>query len=113
MFTDPEKIRLSDPGHPERCNVFSLHRLLTNPRVLEIEKDCREGKWGCVSCKEELGEMMVEFLEKVVPHREKYQQEKHLVKEILWEGSKKARQLARATLEEAKVAMKLKYDFKS
>ena len=56
---------------------------------------------------------MVEFLEKVVPHREKYQQEKHLVKEILWEGSKKARQLARATLEEAKDAMKLKYDFKS
>lgn len=114
MFTDPEKIRLSDSGHPERCNVFSLHRLLANPRLTEIEKDCREGKWGCVSCKEELGELMIGFLKKVVPHREKYQREKHLVKEILWEGSKKARQLAQATLGEAKEAMKLNYDgFKS
>ena len=68
IFTDPEKIRLSDPGHPERCNVFFSSRLLTNPRFRD-EKDCREGKWGCVSCKEELGEDEVEFLEKVVPHR--------------------------------------------
>lgn len=111
MFTDPEKIRLSDAGHPERCNVFSLHRLLTNPRLVEIKKDCQEGKWGCVSCKEELSELMVKFLEKVVPHREKYQREKHLVKEILWEGSKKARQIAQATVKEAKEVMKLNYDF--
>ncbi len=114
MFTDPEKIRLSDPGHPEQCNVFSFHRLLANPRLLDIEKDCRGGKWGCVSCKEELSELMIDYLEKIVPYREKYRGKKHLVKEILWEGSKKARQLAQATLEEAKGAMKLKYDgFKS
>lgn len=109
MFTDPEKIYKNDPGHPERCNVFSFHRAIENENVPQIERDCREGKLGCVACKREMAERMIKFLEKISPYRERYAGKEKLVEEILFEGSRKARHRAEATLAEARKAMKIDY----
>lgn len=109
MFTDPEKIRKGDPGHPERCNVFAFHRTVGNPRSTEIEEDCRKGSLGCVACKRELGGLLVEFLKNIAPYRERYEKSPGFVREILIEGSRKARRLARETLEEARQAMRIHY----
>ncbi|MCD6155926.1 MAG: tryptophan--tRNA ligase [Candidatus Atribacteria bacterium] len=109
MFTDPEKIRRNDPGHPERCNVFAFHKAIANPRVEEIEQDCRSGSLGCVACKRELAELLADFIDRIMFQREKYQGKEGLIKEILVEGSRKAREIARRTMEEVREAMKISY----
>ncbi len=109
MFTDPEKIRKGDPGHPERCNVFAFHKAVGNPKSMEIEGDCRRGFLGCVACKKELAELLVSFLRDIAPYRERYEGKPEFVREILIEGSRKARRLARETLEEARQAMHIHY----
>lgn len=109
MFTDPEKVYKNDPGHPERCNVFSFHRAIENENLLAIEDDCRRGKLGCVACKKDMAERMVRFLEKISPYRDRYVGKEKLVEEILFEGSRKARLRAQATLSEARKAMRIDY----
>lgn len=109
MFTDPEKIHRNDPGHPERCNVFAFHKAVGNERKEEIEEDCRKGFLGCVACKKELAERLVEFLQSIAPYRKQYEGRPEFVREILVEGSKRARLLARETLEEARQAMHIHY----
>ncbi|MDK2895947.1 MAG: tryptophanyl-tRNA synthetase [Candidatus Atribacteria bacterium] len=111
MFTDPEKIRKNDPGHPEQCNVFSFHKVVNNPSLVELKRDCEKGVLGCVACKEELSRLLVDFLEEITPFREKYQGKESLVEELLVEGSKKARPIAQETLEKAQKAMKIAYQF--
>ncbi|MGC8779013.1 MAG: tryptophan--tRNA ligase, partial [Candidatus Caldatribacteriaceae bacterium] len=109
MFTDPEKVYKNDPGHPERCNVFSFHKAIENEDVPTIERDCREGKLGCVACKRAMADHMIRFLERISPYRERYAGKENLVEEILFEGSKRARLLAQKTLQEARRAMKIDY----
>ena len=109
MFTDPEKIRKRDPGHPERCNVFSFQNIVGNPRIEQIEKDCRTGDLGCVDCKKELLGLMVDYLEKISPFLGSYQGKEQLVKDILVEGSRKAQTLARETMKKVREAMNIDY----
>jgi len=109
MFTDPEKVRRHDPGHPERCNVFTFHEAIANPRVEEIERDCRSGSLGCVACKKQLAELLTDFMDRIMFRRERYQGKEGLIKEILIEGSRKAREIARRTMEEVREAIKISY----
>jgi len=111
MFTDPEKIRKNDPGHPERCNVFSFHKAVGNERYLEIEADCRLGKIGCVACKQELAQLLIQFLERISPYRAQYEGKEALVREILFAGSQRARSMAQNTLHEVRKTMNLDYGF--
>jgi tryptophanyl-tRNA synthetase len=101
--TDPQKIRLSDVGHPEVCTVFSYHQLFQSS-VSKIESECRSGSRGCVFCKKELASTVHLFL---VPFQKNYSDEYLL--EILLQGTKKARAVARETLAKVKQAMKLDY----
>jgi len=109
MFTDPEKVRKNDPGHPERCNVFSFQNIVSNPRIEQIEIDCRSGALGCVDCKKELSRYMIDYIEKISPFRELYQGKEQMVKDILVEGSRKAQVLARETMEKVREAMHVAY----
>jgi len=105
MFTDPQKVRKNDPGRPEICPVFTLHKLGNEPRLPWIEENCRSGALGCVQCKGELAENLNGWLR---PIRERRAQiEDGAVKRILNEGSNKARAVAAQTLRAAKDAMKL------
>jgi len=106
FFTDPQKLRKGDPGRPHLCPVFFYHKVFTSPeQTKQIEADCKSGALGCVDCKRLMFEGLNAFLE---PIREKRAQVEGSIKElkdIFLEGSEKARQTARQTLEEVREKM--------
>ncbi len=106
MVTDPAKVRKGDPGHPEVCPVFALHRALADAdKVARIDADCRSGVLGCVACKGELADEVNTVLEPMRERRSKLKAAD--VKDILAAGSGQARALAEETLEETREAMRL------
>jgi len=105
MYTDPKKLRANDPGHPDGCVVFALHKIY-NPTVEERAAECRDGRIGCVACKKHLLSLM-EPLKEIQERRAVLAQKPGWVREILEEGTRAARVVARATLDEAKAAMGL------
>jgi tryptophanyl-tRNA synthetase len=105
MITDPLKIRRNDPGRPEICPVFHLHKLANAARVPEIERDCRSGALGCVACKGELAESINALLRPIRERRESIGAAQ--VDAIVREGSAKAREIASETIRDVKAALKL------
>lgn len=108
--TDPQRVRRDDPGRPEVCNVFTLHKLLTETdRIADIEAQCRAGTRGCVDCKRILAESITgEF----APMRERaahYRARPEEVRDILQAGAERARAIARETLDVARNQMGLNW----
>jgi len=108
MITDPARVRLGDPGHPEVCNVCAYHKVFNTPeRVEEIEEACRSATWGCTDCKKELA---VKINERVRPYRERLVQwssQPDEVRRVLAEGAEKARSVTEETLRVVKKAVKM------
>lgn len=102
MFTDPLRIKLSDPGHPEGCNVHSYYAVFAPERKKEIDELCRKSKIGCTDCKKELACILSKFLEPIQEKRDNYIKNKGKVFDILEKGDKKARSVAAATIKEVK-----------
>ena len=103
MFTDPERIRLKDPGHPESCNVYSYYKVFNSEVCKTLMQDCKGANIGCTECKQNLAKYISEFL---APFQERQREwRKDRIKAILDEGAKKARIVARATMEEVRNAM--------
>ncbi|MBN1823666.1 MAG: tryptophan--tRNA ligase [Endomicrobiales bacterium] len=107
MFTDPQKIRANDQGHPEGCVVFAFQELY-NPGAKKIESECRSGSRGCVACKKELSEAMAEALKPLREKRKEISRDKKLIEKILQEGQKKAAEAALATMKDVRKAIRLK-----
>ncbi|MFW5998599.1 MAG: tryptophan--tRNA ligase [Bacillota bacterium] len=107
--TDPERIRIDDPGHPEVCTVFEYHSIFNEEEADDIEESCRAGEIGCVACKNRLSEKINEMLDPIRERRAKYEKSPDLIKDILMEGTKKARNIAGETMKEVREAMKLDY----
>lgn len=108
MITDPQRARRSDPGDPDVCNVFSFHKLYTDPAtVADIDRQCRAARIGCVECKKLMGENLTKALEPIRDKRHYYESRLELVEDIMHAGSDRARQVARATMAEVRAAMKI------
>lgn len=107
--TDPKRIHPTDLGHPEICTVFTYHKAFNQDNYLEIGKNCRQGKIGCVACKEKLIEALNQILEPIREKRKYYEERKKEVMEILYEGTKKAKKIAEETLKEVRAAIKIDY----
>jgi len=108
MITDPQRARRSDPGDPDVCNVFSFHKIYTDSlRVSEIDEQCRSARIGCVECKKIMAENLAASLEPVREKRRYYVERPELVEDIIVSGSRKARDVARRTMEEVRSAIKL------
>ena len=106
MFTDKSRLRKTDPGHPDICNVFSFHKLYTSPeKVSQIEEDCKKARIGCVECKKLLAENLIKGLAPLQEKRQYYQEHLGELKDIIDTGIKKARSVATTTLEKAKEAI--------
>jgi tryptophanyl-tRNA synthetase len=104
--TDPQRIRKDDPGRPEVCNVYSLHEFFTDSGELpDISEKCRTAQRGCVDCKKILAESIsTEFS----PFRERaahYRAKPEVVMEILDQGAKRARSIARTTMDQVRERM--------
>lgn len=107
MYTDPTKIRKNDPGHPETCPVFFLQEAFNREGAPEIARRCRAGELGCVEDKADMARRLNDAL---APIRERFREldaRPGFVNEILFEGTKRARIVAQATLAEVKAAMGL------
>jgi tryptophanyl-tRNA synthetase len=105
MFTDPTKARATDLGHPEGCVVFAFHKLY-NPQWAPREEECRGGKIGCVACKKDLLSRMVSATAPLRERRAALNPRKAW--DVLEQGNEKARVVARATLNEAMKAMRIR-----
>jgi tryptophanyl-tRNA synthetase len=106
-ITDPQKIRLGDPGRPEVCNVFTYHRKFNPEEIPEIEQDCKSGALGCVDCKTNLSKKLASYLESFREKRKYYEQHIDEVHDIIAHGNSVARQVASETMAEVHKVMKL------
>jgi tryptophanyl-tRNA synthetase len=108
MFTDPNRIRKSDPGNPDICNVFSFHKVYSDPEtVIQVNRECRQATLGCVEDKKNLAETLVCYLAPLQEVRERFLRNPSLVEEILEDGCQRARSVATRTMEEVREAMKI------
>jgi tryptophanyl-tRNA synthetase len=108
MVTDPARKRRSDPGNPDICPVFDLHRIFTpeGPRE-QCATGCRTAAIGCLDCKGVLLQHMLPPLAQIRERRQRYVDKPAEIVEILHEGSKRARKIAVATMTEVRDAIKL------
>jgi tryptophanyl-tRNA synthetase len=110
MVTDPARKRRTDPGTPEICPVFDLHRAFSSPESQAwAAEGCRTAGIGCLDCKGRLIEHLLHRLEEIHERRPRFASHPDDVWDILKEGSKRARETARATMEEVRSAMKIRY----
>ena len=108
MFTDKNRLRKSDPGDPDICNLFPYHLLLSDEnRQAEIRRGCTSGTLGCVDCKAFFLERLVKFLEPLRERRAVLEANPDRVRDVLREGNAKARTLAEATMDEVRRRMGL------
>ena len=106
MFTDPSRVRKTDPGHPETCPVFAYHKIFTDSkRVSEIELECKSAEIGCVQCKRELAKNLNSFLDPIRERRNYYISHKGEMVDIFIEGADRAREIAVSTMEEIRDLM--------
>ena len=105
--TDVTRIRRTDVGHPEVCNVYSLRKFFTPDVLDELTMACRTAKIGCVECKRQLAEGINRVLAPVRERRAEIAKDPAYVKDVLADGAKRAKVLARPTLDEVKKKMGL------
>ena len=105
MYTDPQRIRRSDPGHPEECNVHDYFRFFAPARAAEVDGKCRGAQWGCTDCKRELAAVLNAYLDPIRKHRTELLADKGELEGILRAGSERARAIAGQTMKEVKAAV--------
>ncbi|MDD3453350.1 MAG: tryptophan--tRNA ligase [Bacilli bacterium] len=111
--TDPNKIKKDDPANPEICMVYYYHKLMESENIENICSECKNGLRGCVACKKELINEMLDFLKPIQEKREYYENNPEIVDQILIDGTNKARNKAKKTIEEVKNNMRINYFKKS
>lgn len=110
MVTDPARKRRTDPGDPEVCPVFDLHKAFSSAEVQAwAAQGCRTAGIGCLDCKRAVGDQLLERLREIHARRPEYASRPDTVWDILREGGQRARETARATMDEVRAAMKVKY----
>jgi tryptophanyl-tRNA synthetase len=106
MVTDPQRIRRTDPGDPDVCNVFTLHKVFSPPEELEqINKDCRKAEIGCVDCKKKLATNLNKHLEPFRAKRAELEKDPEHVKNVLLDGADRAREIAFETMAQVREAI--------
>lgn len=105
MFTDPKRLKLTDPGHPDECNVFSYYEAFRTETNEDVRQWCTNAEKGCTDCKMILADVLIEHLAPIREKRCELQQDKARIQDILEEGRKKAQAIAQKTMAEIKEAI--------
>jgi tryptophanyl-tRNA synthetase len=106
MQTDPARVRREDPGEPENCPVFGLHRIYSDEDVCSwVTSGCRSAGIGCVDCKRPLIDAIIAEQRERRERAARFEEEPGLVHAILLEGSEKARDVARETMDDVRAAV--------
>jgi len=110
MPTDPARIKLSDPGDPNKCPVWQMHQIYSPKDTLDwVVEGCTKAKIGCIECKGPVIDSVISELGPMQERIAKYQSNPNLIQEIIFDGSERARSVAKNTLEEVRDAMGITY----
>jgi tryptophanyl-tRNA synthetase len=108
MVTDPQRMRRDDPGNPDVCNVFSLHKIFTPLEDVDmINLECRRAGIGCVDCKKRFAANLNEALKPFRAKRAELASKPEQVVAILEDGAARARSIAEQTMREVRAAVQL------
>ncbi len=111
MVTDPARVRRTDPGDPDKCPVTELHRIYSDETTRKWSAEgCRSAGIGCLDCKQPVIDKVVAEVTEMRRRAQEYIESPELLRDIVAEGAKKAREAARETLEEVRRAMHLRVD---
>lgn len=106
MMTDPARVRRSDPGNPANCPVFALHKIYSDDQARQwVSEGCTSAGIGCIDCKKPLIDAVNAEQDIMRQRAEQFEEDPDLVHSILQEGSEKARDAARETLEDVRAAI--------
>jgi tryptophanyl-tRNA synthetase len=108
MVTDPARKRRSDPGNPDICPVYDLHKIFTPSSDRQaVATGCRTAGIGCLDCKDVLLKHMLPPLAAMRERRQVYAEKTATIVELLHEGSRRARTVAKATMKDVRAAVHL------
>jgi tryptophanyl-tRNA synthetase len=101
--TDVHRVRRSDLGQPEECNIFTLHQAFSPPDVVQfIRRGCETAGIGCVDCKKELFKHMMEELAPIQDKARALREDPRPVREALVRGAERCRQIAVEVMDEVR-----------
>ncbi len=110
MFTDPKRIRRTDPGDPETCNLFQFHRLFSNQELQEkVAHQCRMAEIGCVDDKALIADQIIAYLEPMRQKRQELLRDRSTLLDILRQGSEIARERAKETMDTVRSALSVNH----
>ena len=110
MPTDPARVRRTDPGNPDICPVWQLHQVYSSDETKSwVREGCTTAGIGCLDCKQPVIDCVLSELKPMQARAKEFEQDPARVRAIIHEGTEAARDVARATLEEVRSAMGLKY----
>ncbi|MGE5462030.1 MAG: tryptophan--tRNA ligase [Syntrophothermus sp.] len=108
MVTDPARMRRTDPGNPDVCNVYTMHKIFSPQEDVDmVNVECRRAGIGCVDCKKLLAKNMNAHLDPFRARRAELASRPGYVKEVLDDGASRARVIAQQTMQEVREAIQL------
>ncbi|MFO7275701.1 MAG: tryptophan--tRNA ligase [Pseudomonadota bacterium] len=111
MQTDPARVRRTDPGDPEKCPVWELHKIFSDESTQQwASQGCRTAGIGCLECKKPVIDRIVDEVSGMRRRAQEFEENPELVRNIVAEGAEKAREAARETLDDVRRAMNLRTD---
>ncbi|GAA3979620.1 tryptophan--tRNA ligase [Allohahella marinimesophila] len=111
MQTDPQRVRRSDPGDPDKCPVWQLHQVYSPDATKAwVWEGCTTAGIGCIECKKPVAEAVIDEQQPMRERAKRFEKDPRLVRSIIADGNDKARDAAKQTLEEVRQVMGLGYD---
>ena len=110
MQTDPQRVRRTDPGDPEKCPVWQLHAIYSDDSIKDWgQKGCRSAGIGCIECKQPVIDGVLAEQKPMHERAKMYEEDPQLVRNIIADGCEKARKLAQETMRDVREAIGLDY----
>jgi tryptophanyl-tRNA synthetase len=110
MQTDPARVRRSDPGDPDKCPVWDLHKIYSDEATQAwVQSGCRSAGIGCLDCKKPVIASVLKELAVIRERARQYEENPELVRRVVNDGCERARESARATMSEVREAIGLEY----
>ncbi len=111
MQTDPQRVRRTDPGDPEKCPVWQFHVIYSDDGVKQwVQQGCKSAGIGCIECKQPVIDAVLKEQEPMRERARMYEEDPQLVKNIIADGCERARKLAQETMRDVREAMGLDFD---
>ena len=108
MKTDPQRVRRTDAGDPEKCPVWQFHQIYSNDEVKAwVQQGCRTAGIGCIECKQPVIEGVLKEQEPMRERARRYEEDPQLVRRIVAEGCERARMMAQDTMRDVRAAIGL------